>query len=191
MIFAKVWEIYQAIFARVTAVTGARLTRIQLGDCAASLISLRTYRELILPTNQALASQFEQAGYHSCGRSTHLLTAFRDLPKAGLHPAWSRHGLGSSAQLLPELHMQPLVDPILMLKGDPDMIHRTIEEMLYVTATAPAITLCAWSFDRDTPLENVVGAVRGRRPGETTLANAVHNVESPETIHNLLGKFSL
>ena len=154
MIFAKVWEIYQAIFARVTAVTGARLTRVQLGDCAASLISLRTYRELILPTNQALASQFEQAGYHSCGRSTHLLTAFRDLPKLDSIQLGPGTDLAVSARLLPELHLQPLVDPILMLMGDPDMIHRTIEEMLYVTATAPAITLCAWSFDRDTPLEN-------------------------------------
>jgi hypothetical protein len=155
-IFAKVWEIYQAVFRRVTSVTGARLTQILLGDCAASLISHRTYRDVVLPTNQALASQFEQVGYHSCGRSTHLLSAFCDLPKLDFIQLGAGTDLAASARLLPGVHMQPLVDPLLMLRGDPDAIHCTIEEILRQTAAAPAVTLCAWSFDRDTPLENAV-----------------------------------
>ena len=154
MIFAKVWELYQAIFARITSATGARLTRIQLGDCAASLISLRTYREIVLPTNQALASQFEQAGYHSCGRSTHLLAAFSELPNLDSIQLGAGTDLRAGVRLLPGVHVQPLVDPVLMLEGDPDAIHRTIEDILRATAVAPVVTLCAWLFDRNTPLEN-------------------------------------
>jgi hypothetical protein len=156
LIFAKVWEIYQAIFARVTAATGAKLTRVQLGDCSASMVSLQTYRSVVLPSNLALASRFEQAGYHSCGRSTHLLTAFRDLPKLDSIQLGAGTDLAASARLLPEVHLQPLVDPVLMLNGNPDAIHHTIDDMLRETAAAPAVTLCAWSFDRDTPLENAV-----------------------------------
>jgi len=39
IIFDKVWEIEQAIFARVCEATGAHFTRVQLGDCSASLLS--------------------------------------------------------------------------------------------------------------------------------------------------------
>ncbi len=156
VIFAKVWELYRAIFARIAAATGARLTRIQLGDCAASLISLPTYREVVLPANRALASQFERAGYHSCGRSTHLLTAFRELPNLDSIQLGPGTDLAAGVRLLPGIHMQPLVDPVVMLEGDPDAIHRAIEDILRATAASPAVTLCAWSFDRNTPLENAV-----------------------------------
>jgi uroporphyrinogen-III decarboxylase len=154
-IFAKVWEIYEAVYARITSVTGARLTRIHMGDCAASLLSLRTYREVVLPVNVALASRFESAGYHSCGRSSHLLPAFRVLPKMDLIQLGAGTDLAESARLFPRVHLQPLVDPLLMLAGDPDAVRRSVEGILRETSPAPAVTLCAWSFDRDTPLENV------------------------------------
>ena len=154
-ISAKVWEIYEAIYARITAVTGARLTRIHMGDCAASLLSLRTYREVVLPVNVALASRFESAGYHSCGRSSHLLPAFRVLPKVDLIQLGAGTDLAESARLFPRVHLQPLVDPLLVLAGDPDAVRRSVEGILRETSPAPAVTLCAWSFDRDTPLENV------------------------------------
>ena len=41
--------------------------------------------------------------------------------------------LAATAQLLPELHVQPLVDPVVMLNGEPDTIHRTIEEVAHGT----------------------------------------------------------
>lgn len=167
-IFAKVWEIYQAIFARVTSVTGARLTRIHLGDCAASLLSQRTYREVVLPVNEALASRFEKAGYHSCGRSSHLLFEFSRLPRLDLIQLGAGTDLAQSARLMPDAHLQPLVDPLLLLEGDPDTVGRSIEGILRDTATAPAVTLCAWSFDRDTPIRNVAAMYetvqRGTRP---------------------------
>jgi uroporphyrinogen-III decarboxylase len=154
-IFAKVWEIYQAIFARITAVTGARFNRIHLGDCSASLLSAETYREVVLPVNRQLARQFAHASYHSCGRSSHLLVDFATLPGLDAIQLGPGTDLAASARLMPGRHLQPLIDPLLMRDGKPDRVAAAISGILRDTASAPNVTLCAWSFDRDTPVENV------------------------------------
>jgi hypothetical protein len=166
LIFAKVWAIYQAIFARITAVTGARLNRIHLGDCSASLLSADTYRDVVLPVNQQVAAQFEHVGYHSCGGSSHLLAHFHELPKLESIQLGPGTDLAASARLLPGIRLQPIVDPLLMRQGTPDTVASAIAGVLKDTAPAPAVTLCAWSFDRDTPIPNVAAmyeATRGPR----------------------------
>lgn len=154
-IFAKVWQIYQAIFARISAVTGARLTRVQLGDCSAAMLSVEVYREVVLPVNQAIAKQFSVAGYHSCGSSSHLLPAFSTLPRLANIQLGPGTNLTDSAALLPGVKLEPLVDPLLLRNAEAEEVGDTITAMLHATAPAPATTLCAWSFDRETPIENV------------------------------------
>ncbi|MHB9133928.1 MAG: uroporphyrinogen decarboxylase family protein [Armatimonadota bacterium] len=155
LIFAKVWEIYQAIYARISEETGIRFNRIYLGDCSASLLSEAMYREVVLPVNQRLAAQFELASYHSCGYSSHLLAAFAEIPHADTYQLGAGTDLAAATRLLPGAHLQPLVDPVAMREATSDGVHALISNMLQNTATAPAVTLCAWSFDGDTPLENV------------------------------------
>lgn len=58
IIFDKVWEIQQAIFGRIAGVTGATFSGVHLGDCSAAILAGRTYREVVLPVNRRLASQF-------------------------------------------------------------------------------------------------------------------------------------
>jgi hypothetical protein len=155
LIFAKVWAIYAAIYARITAATGARLGRVQLGDCSAALLSAETYRSVVMPANQEVAARFAQAGYHSCGRSTHLLPEFRALPGLDSIQLGPGTDLAASARLLPGIHLQPLIDPVLMRQGTPETVAQALTRILHDTAGAPAVTLCAWSFDRDTPIDNV------------------------------------
>lgn len=155
LIFAKVWEIYQALYTRIQETVQVPLTRIFLGDCAASLLSTAMYRDVVLPVNQALAGQFVQATYHSCGSSSHLLGNFAALPRTDTYQLGAGTDLAAAARLLPAAHLQPLVDPVAMREGTADTVRALIGDMLAATAPAPAVTLCAWSFDRDTPIENV------------------------------------
>jgi hypothetical protein len=154
-LFAKVWEIYAALYARIAAATGATFTGLLLGDCAAALLSPETYRQVVLPTNRDLASRFARVTYHSCGSSTHLLPHFAEIPhvvQAQLGPGTD---LAAAARLLPGLEMAPLVDAVLMRNGNAEAVREAILQILKDTASAPTVTLCAWSFDRDTPLANV------------------------------------
>jgi len=155
VIFAKVWAIVQAVFGRFAEVVGAEITAIHLGDCSASLLSAQTYRDLVLPVNQRLAAQYASAGYHSCGASTHLLPAFAALPHLASIQLGPGTDLAEAARLLPALHLMPLVDPVTLREGDADAARKLIADTLAATAPAPAVTLCVWSLDRDTPVDNV------------------------------------
>ncbi len=155
VIFDQVWAIYQAVFGRLADVVGAKLTSLHLGDCSASLLSERTYREVVLPVNQRLAAQFAVAGYHSCGPSSHLLGDFATLPHVTSIQLGPGTDLADAARLMPDMHLMPLVDPLPLRDGDAGQVRGLIQGILTDTRPAPQVTLCVWSLDRDTPVENV------------------------------------
>lgn len=166
LIFRKVWEMYRAIYARFCDATGARLTRLYLGDCAASLLSADLYREVVLPAHLRLTDGYATIGYHSCGLSTHLLADFAALPRLDAIELGAGTDLAVAAARLPGVQLRPLVDPVLMREGSADAVADYIGGMLRDAAPAPAVTLCAWSFDSDTPFENVRAMLRVAKGGD-------------------------
>jgi len=160
-LFAKVWEIYRAIFERLAGELGAPApNRLHLGDCSASLLSHDVYRAAVLPTNQALAGSFPASGYHSCGPSSHLLDAFAEIPGVTAVELGAGTDLAAAVRTLPGVELRPLIDPGLMRNETPEQVGRAVERVLEATAAAPATTLCAWSFDRETPVQNVEALYR-------------------------------
>jgi hypothetical protein len=155
VIFAKVWEIYQAVFGRLAEVVGARPTHLHLGDCSASLLSEKVYREVVLPVNQRLAAQFAGAGYHSCGPSSHLLPSFAALPHVTSIQLGPGTDLARATRLMPGVHMMPLVDPLPLRNAEAREVRQFVAGIIEDTRPAPQVTLCVWSLDRDTPVENV------------------------------------
>jgi len=156
VIFDKIWALYQAVFARVRADIGAPpATRVNLGDCSASMISAGQYREVVLPANQAISSKFAQANYHSCGSSSHLLEAFADIPHVSSIELGPGTDLERAVRNMPGVAMRPLVDPLAMRNATPDEVDALTRTMVADCAPAPSTTLCAWSFDRETPVANV------------------------------------
>jgi len=170
-IFAKIWDIYRAIFKRLGRELGAPSPgHLQLGDCSASLLSADLYRAVVLPVNQALAGGFPASGYHSCGASTHLLSAFAAIPRMTAIELGPGTDLAAAVRTLPRAELKPLIDPVLMLNASPAQVEQAVASMLDAAASAPSTTLCAWSFDVETPLQNVealyqtVQAVKGKGP---------------------------
>jgi uroporphyrinogen-III decarboxylase len=155
VIFDKVWAIYQAVFGRLAEVVGAQPTHLQLGDCSASLLSEPLYREVVLPVNQRLAAQFAAAGYHSCGASSHLLAPFATLPHMTTIQLGPGTDLAAATRLMLGVHMMPLVDPLPLRDAPAEEVRSFIGGIIRDTAPTPQVTLCAWSLDRDTPVENV------------------------------------
>lgn len=157
-VFAKVWAIYRAIFDRLMREMGAgQPQRLQLGDCSACMLSEETYRSVVLPVNRALAAEFRDSGYHSCGSSSHLLAAFAAIPRLTSIELGPGTNLASAVRALPGVAMYPLLDPLLLRNGTRGTVETTVEQTLTATAGAPATTLCAWSLDSETPVANVEG----------------------------------
>ena len=155
-VFDKIWAMYQAIFARLAAEIGAPpMSRVGMGDCSASMISAGQYREVVLPVNQAISLQFAQANYHSCGSSSHLLEAFADIPHVSSIELGPGTDLERAVGNMPGVAMRPLVDPLVVRNENPEAVDALTRAIVSACAPAPATTLCAWSFDRETPVENV------------------------------------
>ena len=156
VVLDQVWEIYRAIYARLaTELHAPPPTRVFLGDCSAAMLSARLYREVVLPSNQALAAGFAGVSYHSCGPSSHLLSAFAEIPAVGAIELGPGTDLEQAVALLPGVAMRPLVDPLLLRNAMEPEVAAEVAGILAATAPAPATTLCAWSCDAETPLGNV------------------------------------
>lgn len=158
VVFQKIWDIYVAIFKRIAGTTGAKLNRIQLGDCSASLLSEATYRSGVMPFNIKILSQFEGGGYHSCGSSSHLIEAFSHMQNIDVIQLGPGTDIQTSAKFMPSVHMQPLIDPVRMMQYDTEHVKSYLREVIGSVKNAPAATLCIWALDRDTPIENVAAA---------------------------------
>lgn len=155
LVMDKVWEIYGAIYGRILNATGARIQRMQLGDCAASMLSPSVYRDVILPVNARIARERGVAGYHSCGPSTHLLEEFAQIPGLDSIQLGPGTDLRRATELLPATHLQPLVDPLALRNGEGPDVETYVDGLIDAASAAPQTTLCAWSFDRETPIGNV------------------------------------
>lgn len=155
VVLEKAREVIFAIFARISLELRAQPTHLHLGDCSASLLSPAVYRNVVLPVNAALTEGFSAVGYHSCGSSSHLLRDFATLPALANIQLGPGTDLREAVRLMPQVTMQPLIDPLLMRNGTEADVAESIAEVLEATAPAPQTMLCAWSFDGETPIGNV------------------------------------
>lgn len=160
IIFEKIWDIYKAIFDRIREVTGACFSKVQMGDCSASMLSLELYQNVVAPFNAKIARQFTTVGYHSCGPSTHLLNGFRQLPVLSSIELGPGTDLVSAAQLMPATIICPLVDPLVMRDGSAESVEEMVAGIVRDTQNACNRLLCAWSFDSETPFENIKALYR-------------------------------
>ena len=154
-IFEKIWAIYEAIYARLSEVVGRRPSHLHLGDCSAAMLSRDLYERCVLPVNRAIAAGFPEMSYHSCGPSTHLLPAFERLGPITNIQLGPGTDMARAAAGMPQTRMQPLIDPVLMREAAPDSVREMISGALDDCEHSPAVTLCLWSLDSATPIQNV------------------------------------
>ncbi|MFZ2657826.1 MAG: uroporphyrinogen decarboxylase family protein [Victivallales bacterium] len=155
-VFLKIWEIYRAVYSRLASeLRVPSPVRIHMGDCSACMLSEELYRSSVLPVNRKIAGDFQTASYHSCGGSTHLISAFSELPPLTHIELGPGTDLARAVQLMPKTAMSPLVDPVIIRNGKPKEVESLVESLTSETSNAPAVTLCAWSLDMETPVENL------------------------------------
>jgi hypothetical protein len=155
IIFEKIWDIYLAVFKRVQEAVGVKFSKIQMGDCSASMLSPDIYKNVVAPFNHKIASQFDWVGYHSCGPSTHLLEVFQTISPIQSIELGPGTDLARATQMMPETRICPLVDPSVMRDGNADAVEDSVSKIIEDTQLSDKILLCAWSFDCETPFENI------------------------------------
>ncbi|MFA6292962.1 MAG: uroporphyrinogen decarboxylase family protein [Victivallales bacterium] len=155
-VFIKIWEIYNAVYSRLSSELRVPFPRhLGMGDCSACMLSEELYRKTVLPVNRNIAGAFQTASYHSCGGSTHLISAFSELPPLTSIELGPGTDLARAVQLMPNSAICPLVDPVTVRNGATKDVEALVKSLDSETFNAPAVTLCAWSLDRETPVANL------------------------------------
>ncbi len=155
-VFLKIWEIYNAVYSRLSSELRVPFPKhLSMGDCSACMLSEELYRKTVLTMNRKIARGFQAASYHSCGASTHLISAFSELPSLTSIELGPGTDFARAVKLMPNSAICPLVDPVTVRNGATKDVEALVKSLASETFDAPAITLCAWSLDRETPLANL------------------------------------
>jgi hypothetical protein len=144
---------YQGLWAAVCARMGWQGTKIHLGDCAATLLSPSLYEQFSLPLYQRIMADCEGGTIHSCGRSTHLLELFAQVPNITLLQLGDGTDLAKARALFPHTLIHAYYDPGQFITQTPAEIEAKLWQMS--EALGENYTIFCSGVDPDTPEENV------------------------------------
>jgi MtaA/CmuA family methyltransferase len=148
-------------FARLQIEAGA--DTVGVGDAAASLVSLRTYRDLVFPYEQRLIDAIHAMGakvrLHVCGNTTHLVGDFAKLG-CDLVDVDYLCDLDHARAQMPETAILGNLEPARwLLNGTPDEVYHRLAEN-HAAAGARWVVGAGCEVPRGTPYENVRAMVR-------------------------------
>lgn len=113
------------------AAGGRRITGIHLGDCSASLVSPKLYRQFAVPAIERMTSRYGPGRLHSCGNSTHLLSVFRDIQGIKeYHLGWNTD-IDEARAFLGDVPIAYLIPPTFLFQDSAE-----IKEQMYNLFTA-------------------------------------------------------
>ncbi len=132
---------------------------IGVGDAAASLISRRTYEELVLPYEKRLVDGIREKGarvrLHICGNIRHLLPGMGELNWDFADIDFPVPLADARAELGPERVIAANLDPVRDVRdGTPDSIKHALDEC-YQAAGRRFIVAAGCEIPRDTSLDNM------------------------------------
>jgi len=136
---------------------GIEVRGIHLGDCAATLVSAQHYRQFAIPALQCLLNKYGPGRLHSCGPSTHLLSAFQVIEGVEQFQLGWDTDLCAARQHLGSAPIAYLVPPAFLFQ-EPEAITGFMQNAFQTNEDAP---LLWWlTIDRGTPEENLMIAHR-------------------------------
>ena len=124
-------------------------------NCSVHMISPSSYRALLLPIEQRMASRIQPYGIHHCGDNMHRMAA----AYAELGVAFADVGWGSDVAVcratLPDTFLNLRLSPIRMLQCTPAEMAADAEKLLQAAGSLDQIGLCCINMDYGTPDDNI------------------------------------
>jgi hypothetical protein len=124
-------------------------------NCSVQMISPKSYRQLHLPVELAMARRIQPFGIHHCGSNLHKVAA----AYAGLQLALVDVGWGSDvaavAEALPATFLNLRLSPVRMLHNTPQEVADDAGYLLQAAGDLARAGLCCINMDYGTPDDNI------------------------------------
>ncbi len=157
-IFDYLMRQYDSLWRAVCRRMGWRGTKLHLGDCAATMLSPELYEKYSLPLYQRIMADYEGCVVHSCGRSSHLLELFAQIPKVRQLQLGDGTDLKKARSLFPHSSICAIYDPGQFLADRPDHIERKLWQMC--DQLQDNFSVSCGGVDPDTPEENILALLK-------------------------------
>jgi uroporphyrinogen-III decarboxylase len=124
-------------------------------NCSVQMISPKSYRQMHLPVEQAMARRIQPFGVHHCGDNTHhIAPAYAELPLCYLEVGWGSD-VAACRQALPGVFLNLRLSPVRMLQSTPGEIAADLEALLLAAGPLEQVGLCCINMDHGTPDDNL------------------------------------
>jgi len=119
---------YASLIRLFAAAAGMPVSGLHVGDCSLCMVSPRAFTELVLPHLNELARQIGPVRLHSCGRSDHLLAAFRDVTNLAALNVGSGTSVRKLRDTFPTLRVDLLPPVELVTTGTPQAMDTWVRQ---------------------------------------------------------------
>jgi len=157
-IFDYLMRQYESLWKAICGRMGWQGTKLHLGDCAATMLSPELYEKFSLPLYQRIMADYEGGVIHSCGRSTHLLELFAQIPKVRQLQLGDGTDLKKARALFPHSSICAYYDPGQLRTDRPDHIESKLREMC--DQLQDNFSVACGGADPDTPEENILALLK-------------------------------
>lgn len=124
-------------------------------NCSVPMISPRSYREMQLPIEQAMAGRIQPFGIHHCGGNLErYAAAYAELPLGFVDVGWGSD-VAACRRALPEAFFNLRLSPLRMLTCTPQEVAADTEALLRAAGLLERAGVCCINMDYGTPDENL------------------------------------
>jgi hypothetical protein len=124
-------------------------------NCSVQMISPKSYREMHLPVELAMARRIEPFGVHHCGDNTHRIAPdYARLPLRYLEVGWGSD-VAACRRALPDVFLNLRLSPVRLLQASPHEIAADAEALLLAAGPLEQVGVCCINLDHGTPDDNI------------------------------------
>lgn len=124
-------KVSKTVSTGVTTIVRKTVPEVYLtSNCSVDLISLRNYREFLLPYDNRLAEQFPIFGIHHCGKTMeHVVKGYREVKNLKFAEIGAFSNIRQVRETLPEVYLNARYSPVSLSNVSVDQMEQEITAM--------------------------------------------------------------
>lgn len=153
----RLGKVSKILSTGVTSIVGKTVPEVYLtSNCSVDLISLRNYRDFLLPYDNQLAEQFPVFGIHHCGKTMeHVVKGYREVKNLKFAEVGAFSDIDQVRKILPEVYLNARYSPVRLKSVSLEELRQDITAMVQAGAPTNLLSLSCVGIDDSVPDEQI------------------------------------
>jgi hypothetical protein len=153
----RLGKVSRTVSTGVTSIVGKTVPDVYLtSNCSVEMVSLRKYRDFLLPYDNRLAECFPVFGIHHCGKTMeHVVDGYREVKNLKFAEAGAFSDVGQVRKKLPEVFLNARYSPVKLKEAPFKEIREDIAAIVQAGAPLNLLSISCVGIDDTVPDEQV------------------------------------